>query len=557
MILPVMGHAAVHRSAGRLDRVDAAVVLGLLLFAILYALMRVDYSLPPAEDAAMLMRYAVHLAEGHGIVWNIGEKPVDGATDFLFMVMVAALIKAGLTPEVAARSLIFVCHVLNVFLIYFSLRFLFSINREIALLPALYLAAATGPLYIVTCFGAPVFALFASITWFFALKLIFIGSSRYTQLAFGLFSLLTGLIRPEGVILTLLMLFSIIIAKGIRESRFSILSWIFFVIILGGFYFLWRWHYFGYPLPNPYYKKGGGILYFSSLIDSYRAIETFGILFIIINAIGMLHSEWRRATFALFVPVIGFATAFILISNEMNIFKRFQYPILPILLMSIYPAYSILKESIFLSDKHVNSKRIFTLYFVLMSILLILSYTRQTMMRNAKLYHDSRRDIGVILSKYKDRNYWIAITEAGLIPFYSGWNAIDTWGLNDQWIAHHGMVTEQYLDQYKPHIIMFHAYFSPIVKEQVANKGNKWDEMVLILQQYAEKRGYILAAVYGETPYDTHYYYVRPDFPDSQNIVKEIRSVKYIWHQSGKQCINFADFTPRKGGAHTVFPTAK
>ena len=51
--------------------------------------------------------------------------------------------------------------------------------------------------------------------------------------------------------------------------------------------------------------------------------------------------------------------------------------------------------------------------------------------------------------------------------------------------------------------------------------------------QYAERRGYILAAVYGETPYDTHYYYVRPDFPDAAAIVQRIRSTRYIWYQTG------------------------
>ena len=542
MILPTMEHAVAHRQAGRLDRVDVGVALGLLLFAIIYALIRVDYSLPPAEDAAMLMRYALHLAEGHGIVWNIGEKPVDGATDFLFMVMVAALIKAGPSPEVAARSLIFVCHVLNVFLIYFSLRFLFNINREITLLPAFYLATAMGPLYIVTCFGAPVFALFASLTWFFALRLIFIGSAWHSQLGFGVFSLLTGLIRPEGVILTLLMLFSIAFAVGFKKSKNVFLSWIFFVIILGGIYFLWRWHYFGYPLPNPYYKKGGGMFHLSSLISSYRSIEFFGIVLILFNAIGFLHSEWRRVTFALFIPVFGFLTAFILISDEMNIYRRFQYPVLPILLMSIYPAYATLRELIVINSKNINLKKIFIFYFIFASCLFIFSYMRQVIFRDKKLYHDSRTDVGLILSKYKDKNYWLATTEAGLVPFYSRWSAIDTWGLNDQWIAHHGMVTEQYLDRYKPHIILIHAFFSPLVPER---KMNKWDEMVLILKQYAEKRNYILAAVYGETPYDTHYYYVRPDFPDAHDIVKEIRSVNYIWHLSGNRCINFADIALR------------
>src|SRR6266508_1682888 len=73
-------------------------LLALLLIAItfLYAWRFVDFQIPPFEDAAMLMRYAQNLAGGHGIVWNIGEHPVDGATDFLFMATSAALIKIGI-----------------------------------------------------------------------------------------------------------------------------------------------------------------------------------------------------------------------------------------------------------------------------------------------------------------------------------------------------------------------------------------------------------------------------------------------------------------------------
>ena len=57
----------------------------LLAVTFYYAARYVDFTIPPFEDAAMLMRYAQNFAGGHGIVWNIGEHPVDGATDFLFM----------------------------------------------------------------------------------------------------------------------------------------------------------------------------------------------------------------------------------------------------------------------------------------------------------------------------------------------------------------------------------------------------------------------------------------------------------------------------------------
>jgi ADP-heptose:LPS heptosyltransferase len=29
---------------------------------------------------------------------------------------------------------------------------------------------------------------------------------------------------------------------------------------------MWRWQYFGYPLPNPFYKKGGGTLHLAGAL---------------------------------------------------------------------------------------------------------------------------------------------------------------------------------------------------------------------------------------------------------------------------------------------------
>ena len=72
---------------------DILISLLLLLSVFYYGFNCIDFNIPPFEDAAMLMRYSQHLAGGHGIVWNIGEKPVDGATDFLFMAAAAGLIK--------------------------------------------------------------------------------------------------------------------------------------------------------------------------------------------------------------------------------------------------------------------------------------------------------------------------------------------------------------------------------------------------------------------------------------------------------------------------------
>src|SRR4029450_3875396 len=83
------------RDAG-FDWRDTAASLLLLLFVAGYVWAALDLCGRPEEDAAMLMRYSRHLAAGQGIVWNVGEKPVDGATDFLFMVALGGVHGLGL-----------------------------------------------------------------------------------------------------------------------------------------------------------------------------------------------------------------------------------------------------------------------------------------------------------------------------------------------------------------------------------------------------------------------------------------------------------------------------
>ena len=87
-----------------------------------YILVFVDFNVPPFEDAAMLMRYAQHLAAGQGIVWNVGGPPVDGATDFLFMAVAAGLIKLGMAIGRSVRVLGLAAHVLTVLLVYWANR---------------------------------------------------------------------------------------------------------------------------------------------------------------------------------------------------------------------------------------------------------------------------------------------------------------------------------------------------------------------------------------------------------------------------------------------------
>src|SRR5262249_7442635 len=154
-----------------------------------------DFRRYPIEDAAMIMRYADHVAHGFGAVWNIGEAPVDGATDFLFMVCVAGLVKTGLSAESAIRALGLGAHLVTVLLVYWTNRRLWNAPVVVALLCAWYFAASNGLAYIAAYFGTPFFTLFATVTWVIALKIIRDKqSSIATSTAFAVSGLVTGLI---------------------------------------------------------------------------------------------------------------------------------------------------------------------------------------------------------------------------------------------------------------------------------------------------------------------------------------------------------------------------
>jgi hypothetical protein len=544
---------------------DLLVSFLLLLSTFYYAFNYVDFNIPPFEDAAMIMRYAQHLAGGYGVVWNIGEAPVDGATDFLFMVSSAALIKMGFTVGQAVRGIGFTSHLLTILIIYWANRRIHNGNILLSFLSGLYLAVGTGLSYVSAYFGTPFFALAAASTWTLGLILMKEQNPRWwLSLLFALSGLVTGLIRPEGVILASLMLLSVVVMRLTETYEYPLSLWariknsgvlpvifIFGVVfaVFGGAYFLWRWDYFGYPLPNPFYKKGeGGWNWFTFRISQLNMLRlSLPIVFAFI--LGLRSKETMRETLVYALPIFGFASAFALVSDEMNYGARFQYATVPLALLSWIPLVRGIKFAA-LSQVEVRERAVYYLAFIGLAAGLIyyswfqncfLALYQQSCDRPYE--RDGRLEMAQMLADYRGKGYMMAVTEAGLLPYYSGWDAIDTWGLNDQFIAHNGSITVEYLDQYKPHIIMFHDYYSPLVPPKLtdANLAQRWFSMTILLKTYAEENGYILAAVFGDSPYDTHYYYVRPGFEDSKRLVEQISKFRdYFYPTTGKRSINYA-----------------
>jgi hypothetical protein len=523
-----------------LDRLDLAVTVFLLAVLAAYSLAFVDLGARPEEDAAMLLRYSDHLAAGHGIVWNLGEAPVDGATDFLFMAAVAGLHALGVPLERAAQGLGLAAHAATVVLVYLAGRQLFGAPRSLAVVPAAFLLAGPGLRHLAASYGTPLFALATTVAWWWAWRTAEADIAHITRpaLALAFASLVMGLARPEGVFLGAFFLLAVLLvrhARGGGRRAVAVFAGVF--LTLGLAYFLWRWHYFGYPLPNPFYRKGGGVLHPHSLRMSWRDLFQLGLPFVAVLPLGLFVRTAHRAAAFTLLPTLAFTALWILISDETNYVMRFRYPLLPVVLIGFVPVWRALWTRYGRPLSPTAAAALAVAAALALGTVQHLRY-RHVAPKRMGLY-----DAALVLREYRQRSYALVTTEAGLLPLYSTWRAVDAWGLNDAFIAHHGAVTEAYLDRYRPEVIVFHAYFSPETdpldpRVERRSLGPAWYRMVMTLKAYADKNGYVLAAVFGRNAADTHYYYVKPGFRDSAEIASRLRDLPYFW--DGEPTANFA-----------------
>lgn len=590
-----------------------------------------DFQLPPYEDAAILMRYAEHIAAGHGFVWNIGEPPVDGATDFLFLMALAALGKTGLSIERATQVLGIVPHVLTCLFLYVGVRRLHGGPRWTALLSAACLTVGPGLRYVEAYFGTPFFAMFSATTWYLAYAMFKRGVTTARSVGFAVSSLLLGLTRPDGVFLACFILAGLVLCRGWRASRRVVRDFALIFGVLGGVYFLCRWSYFGHPLPNPFYVKGGGAVYPAHMVVAlqnvialcapfvplflYAGVGAIAVLLVraeeraarraslaaalgvfalaavflvfrnsiptrrtlvlltagTLGALGLLllvgRALLRRvapglgaspggapdlasAKEAVWVSVILalFAVIWIFLSGGMDYMMRYHYAVVPIALLSWPPLLGwVLRSWRIPAAAQLDAERR-VLRWLAIAVFCALALAYQVVrFPPVRLHRWGTLDVARILADY-DHGYTIALTNAGQLPYYSKWRTLDAWGLSDQWITHNGGITAEYLAGFTPHVIQFDAVFSPLDERIPAGArfvNEAWYKALRVLNEYAKEKGYVLAAAFGNSPYKTHYYYVRPDFPDSAEIVQRIRDVEYHFDGSPQVALDFARLAAR------------
>jgi hypothetical protein len=401
-----------------------------------------------SDDAFISFRYANHLVQGQGLVWNPGER-VEGYTNFLWVLLMAASLALGVEPEIASNAL--------------------GIASGVALLAALLLFSAqtrgwrdpfiwVAPLVLATSRSFTAWCTGGLETMFFSL-LVFLGNlaflrerERNSAWPFGssiLFSV-AALTRPEGAIFAFAvgLLFAIEIGLRRRYLRAGAIWVLPFVVIVGS-HLLWRHAYYGFWLPNTFYAKvpgawwDQGARYLALFHEDYR-IACF--LPLLLPAL----LRGRRFASTAFSTTTGVYLIYVCYVGGDRFEFRFLVPVLPyfywLLGESLYRlarlagdawpgragAYALTAAAVagLLIATHVGSRRPESVYL----------RHGVTSVQAVEHYATWRAGEGKILRSMIDEGLLppdlvLAVTGAGAVPYYTDWPTIDSHGLNDAEIA--------------------------------------------------------------------------------------------------------------------------
>ena len=216
----------------------------IIVFVLVYMYIYIPIHVHPQEDAAILFRYSENFSSTGVISYNKNTmSAVEGATDFLWMIMLALLNMLGFNTYLSATTLSLLALIGTAIVLYkiskkSNKNYFLGIIIFLIFLPGIY-AAIKG-------FSSVVFGFFVilSVYYFLEEKLIYLLIS----------SLLACLVRPDGIVFAASLLGSFLVAYK-HPLRWQLIKILIYFIIPGTIYFLWRWNYFGELLPLPFYVK--------------------------------------------------------------------------------------------------------------------------------------------------------------------------------------------------------------------------------------------------------------------------------------------------------------
>lgn len=394
------------------------------------------------DDAFISFRFARNLVDGHGLVFNPGQR-VEGYSNLLYVLLSGLGMKLGADPLLWGRVWSTLAGGGVLALLPGIVRLLAPEENTHTSLPghvAQFTVAATGAVacWMLAGLETSFFLLFVIWAWRAALK-------RQTVMA-GLAGLLMVLTRPEGPALAFLfMAWSLLPGRALTavpSTRF--LTWLGpGLLVTGtGAFFLWRFLYFGYWLPNTYYAKTGdlagqistGVPYTLSFLLLYGLVPGLAaVLAALRGGTSILRSKDTLLSLGMVFFWMGYVT---LIGGDMLGMFRFFVPVLPILTTTVV---TLLAGTGWLT----RPRGALAAGLILGLLLLPASFLGKE--RRLVSIHMSEANLGGwflagdAMARQLPAGSTIALGPAGYIPYATGFRTWDFYGIIEPHIAHKDM----------------------------------------------------------------------------------------------------------------------
>ena len=431
------------------------------------------------DDAYISFRYSENLVKHGELNWNPGDNPVEGYTGIALPLLISAGIEANISPVTFS-------HILGIASFYICGLFIFLILKRINLdnliISLIILFYSTTPFLYTNVFsGLETMMFTAAFTAaiYFSIIILNKKNTKSVQLIFYMASLLfLSLIRPEGVLISVLLLFFLSLQFAVSHKK----SFKKFVIIaFTGFgipfimYFLWRWNYYGQFFPNTYYLKTGGSLFsygsynslLSMLKDNLLVPFVAAFFFALLN----LDNFWQEVkeerskvlSKELLTVILAGIIAIVIISWQylytdllMNFSHRFWVPFLPVLFI----LFAILADIGFKNYKlaHTKNPISFKVYSFILILLIVIQTGKVTREFKSEVNYSWKmknliENVHVKTGQYihqhfKGKYTLLVHADAGAIPFYAKLRTIDFGGLNDEYLSHKSDLSKKQIVDY-------------------------------------------------------------------------------------------------------------
>ena len=397
------------------------------------------------DDAYISYRYAENLLAGRGLVFNPGER-VEGYTNLLHVLLMvpglALFGREGVHAWSVAIGSLASWAALYAVAAASRLRVgdpgALLVALAFALSPAVWISAASG------LETALVVALFAT-GWAALAKLEAGGPEDRRRRAAALPVLAAALagmvlVRADGFVMAGIFLLRLAL-RDVPAGRWRELTLCAGVAVgTTGLQVAWRLAYYGYPLPNSYHAKVSGSLaerldFAMELLPHLHAVQP-ALLAILLAALAFAVGAVRRVAraglragqdplaFEIFFPLCWLAYWLYVGGDVFG--ARFLIPLIPL------GATILLLRGIPLA---VRAPRVASV----VAPVLLLAFLAWPWWESGLRLERTRYDPWIALGRFLGEQHpgaLLAVDAAGKIPFFSGLEAIDVYGLNDATIAH-------------------------------------------------------------------------------------------------------------------------